>query len=84
MPGVPDRPLEAGDDAVGEANALPPLSARHCPTPEPGLEIGGVIHPWKAMARALVIFGLVLVALGLLWPLFGRLGLGLGRLPATS
>jgi len=33
------------------------------------------------MARALVIFGLVLVALGLLWPLFGRLGLGLGRLP---
>jgi len=31
------------------------------------------------MARALVIFGLVLVALGLMWPLFGKLGLG--RLP---
>ncbi|WP_407176191.1 DUF2905 domain-containing protein [Bradyrhizobium sp. STM 3562] len=31
------------------------------------------------MSRALIIFGLVLVAAGLLWPLIGRLGLG--RLP---
>ena len=31
------------------------------------------------MGRMLVILGLVLVVAGLLWPLFGRLGLG--RLP---
>ncbi|WP_024510338.1 DUF2905 domain-containing protein [Bradyrhizobium sp. ARR65] len=31
------------------------------------------------MSRALIIFGLVLVAAGLLWPFIGRLGLG--RLP---
>ena len=31
------------------------------------------------MARTLIIFGLVLVAAGLLWPLIGKLGLG--RLP---
>lgn len=31
------------------------------------------------MSRMLIIFGLVLVAAGLLWPLLGRLGLG--RLP---
>ena len=28
------------------------------------------------MGRSLVIIGLVLVAIGLLWPLVGRLGLG--------
>jgi hypothetical protein len=28
------------------------------------------------MSRLLIIFGLALVALGLLWPLIGRLGLG--------
>lgn len=28
------------------------------------------------MSRLLIIFGLVLVALGLLWPWIGRLGLG--------
>ncbi len=31
------------------------------------------------MSRALIIFGIVLVAAGLLWPFIGRLGLG--RLP---
>jgi hypothetical protein len=31
------------------------------------------------MARGLILAGLVLVALGFLWPLIGRLGLG--RLP---
>ncbi len=31
------------------------------------------------MSRTLIIFGLVLVAAGLLWPLLGKLGLG--RLP---
>lgn len=31
------------------------------------------------MSRMLIIFGLVLVAAGLLWPFLGRLGLG--RLP---
>jgi hypothetical protein len=31
------------------------------------------------MSRALIIFGLLLVALGLLWPVLGKLGLG--RLP---
>lgn len=31
------------------------------------------------MQRWLIIFGVVLVALGLLWPLIGKLGLG--RLP---
>jgi hypothetical protein len=31
------------------------------------------------MGRGLILAGLVLVALGLLWPLFGKLGLG--RLP---
>ena len=31
------------------------------------------------MSRMLIIFGLVLVALGLLWPIIGKLGLG--RLP---
>ncbi len=31
------------------------------------------------MSRMLIIFGLVLVAAGLLWPFIGRLGLG--RLP---
>ena len=31
------------------------------------------------MSRMLIIFGLVLVAVGLLWPFLGRLGLG--RLP---
>lgn len=31
------------------------------------------------VSRLLVIFGIVLVALGLLWPLVGKLGLG--RLP---
>ncbi|MCI0355100.1 MAG: DUF2905 domain-containing protein [Acidobacteria bacterium] len=31
------------------------------------------------MGRTLVIIGVVLVLLGLLWPLFGKLGLG--RLP---
>jgi hypothetical protein len=31
------------------------------------------------MARGLILAGLVLVALGLLWPLMGKLGLG--RLP---
>lgn len=31
------------------------------------------------MSRWLIIFGLVLVALGLMWPLLGKLGLG--RLP---
>lgn len=31
------------------------------------------------MSRVLIIFGLVLVAAGLLWPFLGRLGLG--RLP---
>jgi Protein of unknown function (DUF2905) len=31
------------------------------------------------MARTLIIFGLVLVAAGVLWPLIGKLGLG--RLP---
>lgn len=31
------------------------------------------------MSRTLIIFGLVLVAAGLLWPFLGRLGLG--RLP---
>lgn len=31
------------------------------------------------MSRTLIIFGLVLVAAGVLWPLLGKLGLG--RLP---
>jgi hypothetical protein len=31
------------------------------------------------MSRTFIIFGLVLVAVGFLWPLIGRLGLG--RLP---
>lgn len=31
------------------------------------------------MSRTLVIFGVLLVALGLLWPVLGKLGLG--RLP---
>jgi formate hydrogenlyase subunit 3/multisubunit Na+/H+ antiporter MnhD subunit len=31
------------------------------------------------MARFLIVFGLVLVAAGLLWPFLGRIGLG--RLP---
>jgi len=31
------------------------------------------------MSRFLIVLGLVIVALGLLWPLLGRLGLG--RLP---
>ena len=31
------------------------------------------------IARVLIIFGIVLVAVGLLWPVIGRLGLG--RLP---
>ncbi len=31
------------------------------------------------MSRTLIILGLVIVAVGLLWPLLGRLGLG--RLP---
>ena len=31
------------------------------------------------MSRTLIIFGLVLVAAGVLWPLIGKLGLG--RLP---
>jgi hypothetical protein len=31
------------------------------------------------IGRALIIFGIVLVAVGFLWPVFGRLGLG--RLP---
>ena len=31
------------------------------------------------MSRLLIVFGLVLVALGLLWPIIGKLGLG--RLP---
>lgn len=31
------------------------------------------------MSRMLIIFGLILVAAGLLWPVIGRLGLG--RLP---
>jgi hypothetical protein len=31
------------------------------------------------IARVLIIFGIVLVAAGLLWPIIGRLGLG--RLP---
>jgi hypothetical protein len=31
------------------------------------------------IARVLIIFGIVLVAVGLLWPIIGRLGLG--RLP---
>jgi hypothetical protein len=31
------------------------------------------------MSRTFIIFGLVLVAVGVLWPLIGRLGLG--RLP---
>lgn len=34
---------------------------------------------WPGMSRMLIIFGLVLVALGLLWPLIAKLGLG--RLP---
>jgi hypothetical protein len=36
------------------------------------------------MSRALIVIGLVIVAIGLLWPWFGSLGLGrlgLGRLP---
>jgi hypothetical protein len=32
-----------------------------------------------SISRLLIIFGLVLVAVGLLWPLIGKLGLG--RLP---
>jgi hypothetical protein len=31
------------------------------------------------MSRTLIIFGLLVVALGLLWPIIGRLGIG--RLP---
>ena len=31
------------------------------------------------MSRALVIFGIALIALGVLWPVFSKLGLG--RLP---
>lgn len=31
------------------------------------------------MSRTLIFFGLILLALGLLWPIIGRLGLG--RLP---
>lgn len=31
------------------------------------------------MSRALIIFGIVLIAIGLLWPVIGKLGLG--RLP---
>jgi len=31
------------------------------------------------MSRALIVFGVVLVAVGLLWPVVGKLGLG--RLP---
>lgn len=31
------------------------------------------------MSRALIVIGLVIVAIGLLWPLLGKLGLG--RLP---
>ncbi|MBL8782208.1 MAG: DUF2905 domain-containing protein [Alphaproteobacteria bacterium] len=31
------------------------------------------------MGRALIIFGIVLVAVGFLWPVIGRIGLG--RLP---
>jgi len=35
--------------------------------------------PPMPVSRLLIIFGLVLVALGLLWPVIGKLGLG--RLP---
>jgi len=33
----------------------------------------------KTMSRFLIIFGLVLAAIGILWPLIGRIGMG--RLP---
>jgi len=36
-------------------------------------------RPIMSVPRLLIIFGLVLVAVGLLWPLFAKLGLG--RLP---
>ena len=39
-------------------------------------------HPWScamSVSRLLIVFGLVLVALGLLWPIISRIGLG--RLP---
>ena len=42
------------------------------------LEVAQVI-PVNGMPRILVVLGLALVALGLLWPLLSRLGLG--RLP---
>lgn len=31
---------------------------------------------WSDMARFLIILGLVIVVLGLIWPLVGKLGLG--------
>jgi hypothetical protein len=34
---------------------------------------------WTAMARALIVLGLVILAAGLLWPYLSQLGLG--RLP---
>ena len=37
------------------------------------------MSPAMSASRVLIVFGLVLVALGVLWPMIGKLGLG--RLP---
>ena len=37
------------------------------------------MSPAMSISRVLIVFGLALVALGLLWPIIGKLGLG--RLP---
>jgi len=37
------------------------------------------MSPAMSASRVLIVFGLVLVALGILWPMIGKLGLG--RLP---
>jgi hypothetical protein len=34
------------------------------------------MSPAMSVSRVLIVFGLVLVALGLLWPIIGKLGLG--------
>jgi hypothetical protein len=54
--------------------------ARRCPLSGPRR---AALHPTSAegsaMSRFLIVLGLVILALGLLWPFLGRLGLG--RLP---
>lgn len=58
--------------------AMPPLRPGGC---GPRAEIANSVLEGAAMpvSRLLIIFGLALVALGLLWPFIAKLGLG--RLP---